>query len=657
MSQDQYMKKIIRKGIDKYLIPKGLSVDGRTLGTKRARPEQIANALTEYYVREIAYYTSRINEEDKIETGLDCDGNNDLGIDFIYEKPEDDEFWIIQSKYRGRSGVLIQNEIRDFFNIHEKIFDPDQRKEANPIVQRLLEGLTKKSSVNYMLLMNTKATPDNKDEFQRLEKAKLAISGTGSVGWNLVDLPKIESKYNQRVAMISGRGKSMISDQGKSRGKLPIVKIPNIEQYIDLPKSSRNNKKYESIAVIVQGTLLDKWFIDHEEALFTHNIRGFLGTNRINEPIEATLAKEPDLFYLYNNGISAICTKMEIKPSSQGDGVTVKCTDFQIINGAQTVSNIYNFNKKGDIFGRLEEVNVLLRITKVEKGKTKEEKFIRNIVTYNNSQNVVKDADFRSNDSVQQNLAAEFKEQKIQYRATSQSLDVVYMPKRAFCSEKRKVIVGMDSLVKSLYAFNKDTPAKINSLTKFLFDEDDTDGYWSLFGIKRGKEIKQVKKIDSKKFKKIAAIVILNHFLESKLMEERKRKGARIDTVDGMVVRTGRLCLWAFGYVIRELYKDLEDEIYAKIINGDAFKSKIRGNSFIDAWYGHIHKSIHGLLTKKIKESESGETLNFKVWVRNDEKIKDLKKALDCIDIDKLNSKIEKMQLSKKRAHKKRGAK
>ena len=611
------MSRIIRERMEEHLNKKKLSFDGKVAGTSQATNIAIGNAFTEYYVREIAYFND-LTEEDKIDEGLDCDGPNDLNIDFIYEKPDVNEFWIFQSKYKGKKTGLSSDEIAGFFNIHEKILDHDRRAKANNTVKGLLERFTEKSSVNYVLLTNTKATENNQYEFNQLEKEKSARSKAENVQWILMDLSGIKSQYDE----IDSRG-----------NQLPDVQIPIIRRHIELPIEGKEHKEYKSIVMIVQGTTLHNLITEHREALFSYNIRGFLGNKGKNKQITKTLDEDSSLFYLYNNGISAICTEMNIEPNQKGEGGMALCKDFQIINGAQTVGSIRGFGRNGNNMQKLKKVNVLMRITKAEKVRGPTKGINRNMIKYNNSQNVIRDADFRSNDPVQEKLEAKFKAKEIWYSETSPK-KIVYMPKRIWRPKKQEIQVHMDSLAKSLYAFKtkENTPAKINSLTGFLFDENAKDGYWSLFGDEQGE---QTDVVTDGRFKEFAAVAILNHFLESKHKELKKK--TEPDEIKGMVVRTGRLFLWAFGYAIRKFYPGSEGKIYEKIINGEAFSLKPGKEGFVHVWYNHINEKFHDILILEAYKDESDEdddkkkTFNFKTWLRSNKKMKRLMHAIDHI--------------------------
>ena len=94
----------------------------------------------------------------------------------------------------------------------------------------------------------------------------------------------------------------------------------------------------------------------------------------------------PTEFFYFNNGISAICTEYELEEN------VLTAYDFQIINGAQTVGSLARSDQNSDI-------EVLFRLTKAEDVKT-EKGINRDIIRYNNSQNIIKASDFRANDDI-----------------------------------------------------------------------------------------------------------------------------------------------------------------------------------------------------------------------------------------------------------------
>ncbi len=129
--------------------------------------------------------------------------------------------------------------------------------------------------------------------------------------------------------------------------------------------------------------------------------RGYLGSREteanINHNIKITAAEEPTNFFVYNNGITAIVLDYELAKRTRA-GRKLKITGLSIVNGAQTT---------GSIGSLMDDVSDELLIA-VRFVKAKQNPIIANVVRFNNSQNKLQAADFRSTDSIQDRLRAEF---------------------------------------------------------------------------------------------------------------------------------------------------------------------------------------------------------------------------------------------------------
>jgi hypothetical protein len=95
--------------------------------------------------------------------------------------------------------------------------------------------------------------------------------------------------------------------------------------------------------------------------------------------------------------------------------------NFQIINGAQTIGALKSAKDLSS------ETEVLLRITQGESVKT-EKGFNADVIRFNNTQNIIKSSDFRSNDPVQLWLEKRFND--LRPRGAQQKR-IVYVRKRS----------------------------------------------------------------------------------------------------------------------------------------------------------------------------------------------------------------------------------
>lgn len=612
--------KLIKERMEFYLCEKGIK------NLEAANKKNIARALQEFYLKDIAFYLSQFDEE-SIDDGLDCDGQGDLNIDFACK--QDNTYFVFQSKYKGKKNNLTRDEISGFFRIHSRLNDREYFSTyANEIVIEILGDYKPSCEVIYILFTNAKLTQTMIDEFDLQKKEYMKREGSSNITWELKGLSELKEEY-ERVQSID---EPIIGEV-----EIPIEKIvKHLSEgkewaYLDLTDILDSNSPYQTILCTIKGTTLKALYKmkDHKERLFNYNIRGYLGLNSINKKMRDTITENPKSFYLYNNGISAICSKVRLDK----DGNTLKliCNNFQIINGAQTTCCIAHYPDDT----KLKEVRVLLRITKTEDLK-KEKGLNKDIIKYNNSQTIIKDSDFRSNDEIQLFLKNKFP--GYTYRATLSYQTMIYLPKRKKISKKgNEVYISMETLAKILYAFNYD-PIQIYANTKIFYDTDLEKGkYWCIFG----EQNEECAYYSESKTKEIIAITILWLYLENLVKQETKKriKEGRADTTDYQAYLAKWHFLWAYGRVINTLYSN--EETHKKIINhlvdGKIFSKESKTN-FIIQWFKPISKAICRILddeysdfnsAKKKSTELSTKSFNFKNWVRNSEAFNKLKRHLD----------------------------
>ncbi len=119
--------------------------------------------------------------------------------------------------------------------------------------------------------------------------------------------------------------------------------------------------------------------------------------SNINNGIKTTAHDQPANFYVYNNGITALVLDYKLGVRTK-KGRKLKITGISIVNGAQTTGSIASL---GEIPSS--DLQVAIRFVKATK-----EAIIANIVRFNNSQNKLQAADFRSTDQIQERLRTEF---------------------------------------------------------------------------------------------------------------------------------------------------------------------------------------------------------------------------------------------------------
>ncbi|MGH7046573.1 MAG: AIPR family protein [Stellaceae bacterium] len=158
---------------------------------------------------------------------------------------------------------------------------------------------------------------------------------------------------------------------------------------------------WTSVVTTVRGSWLHHLYHRYKTDLFSANLRGYLGSresdSNINNGIKTTAHEQPRNFYVYNNGITALVLDYELGRRSRG-GRKLKINGISIVNGAQTTGSIANLVEPPS-----SDMQVAMRFVKSNK-----DAIIANVVRFNNSQNKIQAADFRSTDSIQERLRTEF---------------------------------------------------------------------------------------------------------------------------------------------------------------------------------------------------------------------------------------------------------
>ena len=584
-------------------------------------------AFVEFYVREVLAVRYKFGVQEEIDAGLRCGGKDDLCIDFGYrdDSGKVPSIYICRGKYVSNGGDISWDDLQRFASIDARIRS-DALATANDNVRDLFRGFKSSADFDaaqfhYFFITNGRVSKEIRKKFdEQVEVKKLRRKLRAKYGdMFLADGDKLPVEYGNAQ-------EEMAVDLKKTGGKtqsqiveIPVRNIGNQPGFMDLSSAlGAAGKPYQTAILIVSGSDIGK--LANRPSIYHSNIRGYLGTGkRINKDMADTLKKEPGVFYLRNNGMSALCSSFEFL----SDRNAVRCQDFQIINGAQTASTLGRFADDLLSAKKLEKVNVLLRVTGTGADSESSDivDFRRDIIDSNNSQNPIRLSDFRSNDKIQQFLQGEFA--KLHYSGKKPGV-VWYIPKRGDpqpSAVKRKSPpkpkeLKMEDLAKSIFAYNFGDPAKLYSQSAFLFGaEEGGEGvYWTLFGDENGNKVSHMPPDD---MRKMAAIAFLQMYLDQRLRDSRREmEKEKRSSIPYMSYCAGWHFLWAFGCALRCFYPNREGEIYEKIVNGNGLAE----DGLVHQWIDKIEEIIQGVL---INEA-SGKEFNYKRWLRSKEGVEQI---------------------------------
>ena len=336
-----------------------------------------------------------------------CDGTGDGGIDIAYlhradidddnqegQAVEGDTWYLIQSKY----GTAFQGNntiIEEGRKIVATVAGENTRlsEQVNQLVRRLDAFRKRASGRDRIILVFATERPMTESERQTLSD--------------------IRSIANQRILNMFDAEDILLANQ----------RIPNMFDVEDISLQTiwetRDKAQMTSISLPIRGNFVDpnsglrvgtirltdlyeflKLYRDKTgnlDQLYEKNVRQFLGSRRkVNQGIEETLSDKPEMFGLYNNGITIVVSEF----SSESDA-SCMLYDPYVVNGCQTTKTIWQVLQQkleAGGTGRSESLeNWRSRaergvvVTKIVKSSSAE---ITEITKFTNSQNAVRAQDF-----------------------------------------------------------------------------------------------------------------------------------------------------------------------------------------------------------------------------------------------------------------------
>lgn len=217
----------------------------------------------------------------------------------------------------------------------------------------------------------------NRRYIGRDDAVKLAELGDVPITWSVWDLARFE-----RFDCSGQAREDMVIDFANDFGApLPAL------------KASQTGAALESYLLIVPGEQLAAVYDRWGARLLEANVRSFLQARaKTNKGIQKTVREEPELFFPYNNGLSATADGVSCVRTDDGLAIS-SISNLQIVNGAQTTGSIHAGLKSAK--EQLPQVFVQMKLTVVPPDRS--EDIVPKISEYANTQNKVNAADFFSN--------------------------------------------------------------------------------------------------------------------------------------------------------------------------------------------------------------------------------------------------------------------
>ena len=150
---------------------------------------------------------------------------------------------------------------------------------------------------------------------------------------------------------------------------------------------------YKAYLVVLPGTFLADIYGLYGARLLEQNVRVFLqARTKVNRGIIDTVRESPDMFFAYNNGLTATASRVDIERLPDGTLGIRSVANLQIVNGGQTTASILyaRDQNKAD----MADVFVQMKLSVIEPEKVEE--IVPRISRFANTQNRISEADFFS---------------------------------------------------------------------------------------------------------------------------------------------------------------------------------------------------------------------------------------------------------------------
>lgn len=189
---------------------------------------------------------------------------------------------------------------------------------------------------------------------------------------------------------------SRLQRQQSSKGHKEILDINFPDTYgagVSCLPAHLGFDNYKSYLIVMPATILASMYEKYGARLLEQNVRCFLqARGNVNKGIRRTIINEPQMFFAFNNGITATAQEVEVRQGEVGLEV-VRMKDLQIVNGGQTTASLFHTSRKDKV--SLEGIFVQMKLSVIDSAKS--ETVVPKISEYANTQNRVNAADFFSN--------------------------------------------------------------------------------------------------------------------------------------------------------------------------------------------------------------------------------------------------------------------
>ena len=320
--------------------------------------------------RVLAWYLQKTYGRTPIQAKDDItDGPDDKEIDAVIVDDENSKVVIIQGKFYDTSSV-------DHQPLHEVLASwhyirnlPALQENANAKlkvkIEAVAEALSQDCEVVFELVTTGVLTKSAKDDLAVFQDA-IAEFDHPEASLVLVDEALIKARWD-----------------GAKEPDLSHVFTLEPGKYLSLDLSH-----FKTVLAAIKLSECLRLPGINNGTLFRKNVRQSLGlTNKVNKSLKQTLTGEnPQFFFLYHNGITALCKKLQFNPETR----ELSLQGLSVVNGCQSLNTILACGEKVKTAAN---AYVLFRFYEIPQDDLADK-----ISVNTNNQSAVKPRDLRAND-------------------------------------------------------------------------------------------------------------------------------------------------------------------------------------------------------------------------------------------------------------------
>lgn len=207
--------------------------------------------------------------------------------------------------------------------------------------------------------------------------------------------PELSGEINGRPVVSNVLDFVRFAAIARSKGSVEPIEI-DLAALADGPvpclPASTGAGGYQSYLIALPGEVLAGIYGLYGPRLLEQNVRTFLqARTKVNKGIIGTLREAPEMFFAYNNGLTATATAVRTERLPDGMLGIAGIEDLQIVNGGQTTASILHARDQG---ASLDNVFVQMKLSVVQPQLVEE--VVPRISRFANTQNRISEADFFS---------------------------------------------------------------------------------------------------------------------------------------------------------------------------------------------------------------------------------------------------------------------